>query len=153
MKMPEHSRVLYVENDEDSYLMVSILLEFSNIEVIAAKTVADAWQTIVTESFDLYLLDSRLPDGSGLDLCRRLREYAPHTPILIYSANAFESDKQKGLEAGATAYLTKPYINDLTETIRLAISFSQKPAAVSFGRPVRELQNRDLLPASHLQPG
>lgn len=128
MKNPEHYRVLYAEDNEDACFIVTIMLEFDDIEVITAKTVAKAWQLAQSEYFDLYLLDSRFPDGNGLDLCRNLREFAPHTPILIYSGNAYEADKQKGLAAGANDYLTKPYMGDLAVTIRQNIEQTKKTA-------------------------
>lgn len=128
MKNPEHFCVLYAEDNEDACLMIKITLEFANIKVTAAKTVAEAWRLAQSEYFDLYLLDSRFPDGDGLDLCRSLREYAPHTPILIYSGNAYEADKQKGLAAGANDYLTKPYMADIAVTIRQNIEQNKKTA-------------------------
>ncbi len=56
----------------------------------------------------MYLLDSRFPEGSGLDLCRQLHEFNPQIPIVFYSGNAYEADKAKGFAAGADAYLVKP---------------------------------------------
>ncbi len=126
MKKTEHSRVLYAEDNTDACLMVSILLGFSNIDVITAMTVAEAWRLSQCEQFDLYLLDVKFPDGCGLELCRKLRDYDLHTPILFYSGSAFDTDKQKGLAAGANAYLTKPYIDDLADTIMRAIRLSKK---------------------------
>ena len=61
-------------------------------------------------SYDLYLLDSWLPDGSGLDLCRKIREFDERTPILFYSAAA-EIDRELALSNGAQGYLTKPTLN------------------------------------------
>ncbi len=91
-------------------------------------TIARAWQLAQSEHFDLYLLDARFPDGNGFDLCRRLREFAPHTPILFYSGNAYEADKKNGLAAGANDYLTKPYLADLSVTILQTIEQTKKPA-------------------------
>ncbi len=143
MNMPKHPRVLYVENNEDAFYMVKVLLGMSNIDVIVAKTLAEAWQFAKSEHFDLYMLDSRLPDGSGFDLCRDLRQFAPYTPILFYSASAFETDKQMGLNAGANAYLTKPYIHDLVETVLLSIKLSKKPIANSYHDSLLETNKRD----------
>jgi len=126
MKTPEHFRVLYADDNEDSCLMISILLGFSDIKTITAGTVAEAWQLSQTEHFDLYLLDVVFPGGNGLELCRKLRRYDRHTPILLYSGNAFETDRQKGLAAGANAYLVKPYIDNLAETIMMAIRLSKR---------------------------
>ncbi len=121
MKIPDSTRVLYAEDNEDACCMVKMLLGFSNIEVVTAKTVADAWQLAKSEYFDLYLLDSYFPDGSGLDLCRKLREYAPQTPILVYSANAYKTDVQNAIASGANGYLIKPYFEDLAVSVEETI--------------------------------
>lgn len=114
-------RVLYAEDHKDSRDLVVITCQMSGIEVVTAETIVEAWQLAQSETFDLYLLDSRFPDGSGLELCRRLREYAPNAPILIYSGNAFETDKQNGIAAGATDYLTKPYMGNIAAAIKQII--------------------------------
>lgn len=126
MKPPNHYRVLYAEDNEDSRRMVSLMCQFADIEVVTAQTVAEAWRAAQATRFDLYLLDLRFSDGDGLELCRRLRERAPRTPILIFSGCAFETDKEKGLAAGASAYLTKPYLGDLAVTIRQNIELAKK---------------------------
>ncbi len=124
MKVSTCLRVLYAENDDDELFMIRTLFEFSNIEVLPAKTVADTLNLANSEHFDLYLLDTRFPDGHGLELCRQLRERSPQTPIVFYSGDAFKTDKQKGMEAGASAYLTKPSIDDLTVTINYLIKLN-----------------------------
>jgi DNA-binding response OmpR family regulator len=60
------------------------------------------------ERFDLYLLDDSYPDGSSIELCKKLRALDPQTPILFFSSACFEKDIREGMEAGAQAYLTKP---------------------------------------------
>lgn len=126
MNFPNRHRILYAEDNEDSLAMVTIMCGFSGIDVVTSNTVAEAWQMARLEQFDLYLLDLRFSDGDGLTLCRRLRRHSPHTPILIYSGNAFETDKINGLAAGATDYLTKPYMGDLTKVIRENIERTQR---------------------------
>jgi len=126
MKKTEHSRVLYADDNDDACLMVSILLGFSDIETITANTVAEAWRLSQCEHFDLYLLDVKFPVGCGLELCRKLRDFASDTPIIFYSGKAFDTDKQKGLAAGANAYLTKPYIDNLSDRIIQAIRLSKR---------------------------
>jgi DNA-binding response OmpR family regulator len=121
MKSHNRYRILYAEDNADSLDLVTMICDLSNIEVIPSETVAEAWRVAQSEQFDLYLLDSRFSDGNGLELCRRLRSFAPHTPILIYSGNAYETDKKKGLEAGANDYLTKPFMGNLAETILQSI--------------------------------
>ncbi len=75
-------RVLCVDDDEDSRVMLTTLLRVALIEAKAVGTAAQALSLIQTERFDLYLLDSRLPDLNGFELCRRMRAFDLHTPIL-----------------------------------------------------------------------
>jgi len=65
----------------------------------------------------LILLDNRLPDGTGVELCRRIREFDLVTPIIFISASAFLTDRVAGLGAGANAYLAKPV--EIAELMRL----------------------------------
>lgn len=117
MKELKRIRILYAENDEDAGFMLSTLLGFADIDVSLARSVKKAFEDAQTEYFDAYLLESRFSDGSGLELCRRLHEFAPQTPIVFYSADAYKTDKQEGLAAGAKAYLVKPEINTVVPTI------------------------------------
>jgi DNA-binding response OmpR family regulator len=111
-------RVLCVDDDEDSRVMLTTLLKLVLIEAKAVGTGAQALSSIQAESFDLYMLDSRLPDVDGFELCRRLRAIDRSTPILFFSGAAFEADKKKGLEAGANAYVIKPDLDGLVSSIR-----------------------------------
>ena len=95
--------VLCVEDDEDSREMLSLLLKHWRIETKTVGTATQALSMIQAERFDLYLLDTQLPDLDGFELCRRMRSLDPQTPILFFSGDAYESDKQKGIEAGASA--------------------------------------------------
>jgi DNA-binding response OmpR family regulator len=85
------------------------------------------------ERFDLYLLDSWLPDGSGLDLCRRIRKFDPVTPIFFYSAAAYEADKNMALSAGAQAYLIKPsQTSELCDLVSSLIDKANQKASMGF---------------------
>lgn len=130
MNPPNHYRILYVEDNEDSCQMVSLMCQFADIEVVTAQTIAEAWRAAQATHFDLYLLDIRFPGGDGLELCRRLRKHDARTPILIYSGCALETDKEKGLAAGASGYLTKPYLGDLAAAIRENIELQKKSSRV-----------------------
>ena len=83
--------------------LVSLLPSCSNrraIEVVTGSTIESGVALAGSQKFDLYLLDSWLPDGSGLDLCRQIREFDKATPIIFYSAAAYESDRDAGIELG-----------------------------------------------------
>jgi len=103
-----HCHILFVEDHLDTQEIVSMFLQIEGYQVTSAHTAAEALRLARAQAFDLYLLDSRLPDESGVALCKRLRESDPHTPIIFYSANAYETHKQQAMAAGAQGYLTKP---------------------------------------------
>ena len=121
-------RVLCVDDDEDSRVMLTTLLKLALIDAKAVGTGAEALSSIQAEPFDLYMLDSRLPDVDGFELCRRMRAIDRNTPILFFSGAAFEADKKKGIEAGANAYVIKPDLDGLVSSIRQFAS-SQRPTA------------------------
>jgi DNA-binding response OmpR family regulator len=121
--------VLCVEDDEDSREMLSLLLKHWRIETKAVGTATQALSMIQAERFDLYLLDTQLPDLDGFELCRRMRILDPQTPILFFSGAAYESDRQKGIEAGANAYVTKPDIEGVLGCIKQFVSPPQSAAA------------------------
>jgi DNA-binding response OmpR family regulator len=110
-------RVLYVDNNPDCCAMLRTCLEFSKIETQFANSAAQALSAMQTQRFDMYLLEAWLPGINGFELCRRMREADPDTPILFFSSAAYEADKVRGLEAGANAYVSKPQIEDLLGSI------------------------------------
>ena len=102
------NRILYIEDHEDTRDLVKLILENQNYDVATTATIGDGLSLAKSKPFDLFLLDSHLPDGTGLDFCRELRGFDRRTPILFYSAAAYEVDKQSALDGGAQGYLTKP---------------------------------------------
>jgi len=122
-------RVLCVDDDEDSRVMLTMLLRHELIEAKAVGTAVQAMSSIQTEHFDLYLLDSRPPNLDGFALCRRIRDFDPETPILFFSGAAYEADKKRGIEAGANAYLIKPDLDGLLESIKQFVSHEESVTA------------------------
>lgn len=108
MRTTNTPRVLYIEDHEDTRELVTLVLEQRSYEVITGSSIESGVALACSQQFDLYLLDSWLPDGSGLDLCRQIREFDKVTPIVFYSAAAYEIDKKQALNSGAQAYLIKP---------------------------------------------
>ena len=84
------------------------MLESVGFKVISLPTMESGLKAASEQKFDLILLDLWLPDGSGMDLCKRIREFDPQTPVVFYTAVAFAGDKQAALDSGAQAYLIKP---------------------------------------------
>ena len=118
-------RILYVEDHEDTRELVVLLLNQQNYEVTTAESISSAIELALLNKYDLYLLDYWLPDGSGLELCRSIREFDARTPILFYSAAAYEVDRELALKSGAQGYLTKPTQNsELCDLVSLLIEGS-----------------------------
>ena len=101
-------RVLYIEDHDDTRELVTLVLEQRSYEVVTGSTIKSGVALAGSQDFDLYLLDSWLPDGSGLDLCKQIRQFDEDTPILFYSAAAYEIDRDQAIDSGAQAYLIKP---------------------------------------------
>jgi len=120
-------RVLLVEDEEMAKgLAVATLTEYT---LICARNFDEGLFAARRGYFDLYILDNWLPGKSGVELCRAIREFDPHTPILFYSAAAYAKDIQEGLLAGAQAYIVKPIIPDeLRRTVARLISVPPKTA-------------------------
>lgn len=129
MLMPVRKpRVLYIEDHEDTRELVTLLLNQRSYEVVTGNTIKSGIALAAGEEFDLYLLDSWLPDGSGLDLCQQIRKFDKTTPILFYSAAAYASDHDMALKCGAQAYLIKPsQPSDLCKLVSELIENSRRP--------------------------
>jgi len=96
--------------------------------VVTGSTIKSGVALAYSQEFDLYLLDSWLPDGSGLDLCRLIREFDKETPILFYSAAAYEIDRVEAIRSGAQAYLIKPsHPSELCSLVTSLIEGHRRP--------------------------
>lgn len=113
------NRILVVEDDPALARSLHIALEREGYTILAASTGGEALQLARSASPSLILLDLRLPDLSGYDVCRRLRSEGLRMPILMLTARDEEADKVVGLELGADDYVVKPYsLRELISRIR-----------------------------------
>ena len=110
-------RILCVDDHEDSSAMLKILLTDSDYEVHVANTFAEALNLAVSRQFDLYVLDKRLPDGSGMELCRRLNELTPNVPCIFYTGDTYELNRREAMAAGVDVYVQKPDIEALIKAV------------------------------------
>src|SRR5215510_6330830 len=117
-------RILYVDDNEDSAEMFKLILSGPDFEVEIALSIAEAIERAKSESFDLYVLDKRLPDGSGLELCTRLNALTPGVPCIFYTGDAYETHRQEAVAAGASAsaFVPKPDIERLIETVHQVLA-------------------------------
>ena len=97
--------------------MMRLLLGEYGYEPVIAASMSDALERARSGGLALCVLDHWITEGNGIELCRQIRAFDAHTPIMFYSGAGYESDIQKGLAAGAQAYLVKPDFDSLKPTI------------------------------------
>jgi len=117
MSLHGRHRLLCVDSNADSFEMLSTLLKYSMIDSESASNAAQALSMSQVEPFDVYLLEAWLPDVDGFELCRQLRTSDPDTPIVFFSAAAYDADKRKAFQAGASEYVSKPDIDALLQSL------------------------------------
>ena len=110
-------RVLIIDDHEDTSEMLKLLLGQEDYEVKVALTIEEALRLATSEEFDLYVLDKRLPDGCGLELCAKLNEITPKVPCIVYSGDAYDIHRVEAMAAGADAYVAKPDIEGLIDKV------------------------------------
>src|SRR5262245_46732137 len=115
-------RVLCVDDHRDTSEMLQMLLSEEDYEVHVAATVQEACQMAEEHEYDLYVLDKRLPDGSGLELCETLMEISPHVPCIFYTGDAYEMHRREAFEAGAAAFVAKPDVEGLINAVHRLLS-------------------------------
>jgi two-component system KDP operon response regulator KdpE len=126
--------VLVVEDEPSVRRFLRAALTSHRYRVLEAGSVREAEQLAPGHNPDVYLLDLGLPDGDGIDLARRLRDWT-RAPIIVLSARGREEDKVKALDAGADDYLTKPFgVDELLARLRVAL----RHAHAGPGEPVFE---------------
>ena len=117
-------QILCAEGHEDTRELVVVYLGLAGYQVTpVGNTIAECIEMAASRSFHLYLIGDLFLDGSGFDLAQQIRSFDRHTPLIFHSARAYPEDIERGLKAGAQAYITKP--SDpahLVETIRLLIN-------------------------------
>lgn len=110
-------RILCVDDDEDTRDMMRVLLDDYGYEAVIAASVSDALESARSGGLALCILDHWLTESNGIELCQQIRAFDSHTPIMFYSGAGYGADIQKGLGAGAQAYLIKPDFERLRPTI------------------------------------
>jgi two-component system, OmpR family, catabolic regulation response regulator CreB len=124
-QMTGMARVLLVEDEPAIADTLIYALETECFDVTHALTGSDALAAVAREPFDFAILDIGLPDMTGLDVCRRLREISP-VPVLFLTARDGELDRILGLELGGDDYVTKPFSpREIVARVRAILRRSQ----------------------------
>ena len=130
--MADGARVLVVDDERQILRALKVILREAGYDVIEAATMEEALDRAAVRPPDAAIVDLMLPDGSGIELCRRLREWTT-MPILVLSAVGEEDAKVEALEAGADDYVTKPFgprelVARLGAALRRAVETPGEPA-------------------------
>lgn len=104
-------RILIAEDEPDIRELIRLALQFNGYEVISASDGVEAVELASNNSFDLIMLDVRMPRLTGYEACRQLRKMdsTKEVPIIFLSAKGQEAEVDEGLEAGADRYILKPF--------------------------------------------
>ena len=137
-------KLLIVEDEPDIRSTLEYNLHRDNFQTESVGNLLDAEKILSTTNISLILLDLMLPDGSGLDLCRKLKadQSTNSIPIIILTAKDDEVDKVVGFELGADDYVTKPFsVRELILRIKAILKRKvQKPEVTEVEREFGELR-------------
>jgi len=101
--------ILVVDDDPEIRKLLGRYLDQQGLRVSLAADRRELDDKLATQQIDLIVLDVMLPDASGLDICRQLRDRRPHVPVILLTALKEDVDRIIGLEIGADDYLGKPF--------------------------------------------
>ncbi|MCP5158575.1 MAG: two-component system response regulator CreB [Gammaproteobacteria bacterium] len=135
------ARILLIEDEPSIAEVVEFALTSEGFQVTWRTLAREAEAEWATTSFDLLILDLGLPDGSGLELLKRLRRHS-EVPVLILSARNAELDRVLGLELGADDYVSKPFSpRELAARVKAILKRTAHhppiPAAIGSDPPIR----------------
>jgi DNA-binding response OmpR family regulator len=135
------TKILIVEDEPHMRMGLKDNLEFEGYEVDYAEDGELATSKILSNQYNLILLDVMLPKASGFDVCKRIRKEGIKTPVILVTAKGEEIDKVLGLELGADDYVTKPFsLRELLARIKAVlrraevISEEKKDAIIKIGK-------------------
>ena len=100
-------RILVAEDNDSNYMLMTYILK-SHYEIFRAKNGVEAVEKAKAEAPDLILMDIKMPLMDGLEATRHIKAEVPDIPIIALTANAFDEDVQRSLQAGLNAHLSKP---------------------------------------------
>jgi two-component system KDP operon response regulator KdpE len=105
---PAGRRILACDDELKILRALKLVLRPAGFDVVTAASIEEALDVVAVTPVEAAIIDLVLPDGNGVDLCRRLREWSA-MPIIVLSAVGEEQEKVRALDAGADDYVTKPF--------------------------------------------
>jgi two-component system, OmpR family, alkaline phosphatase synthesis response regulator PhoP len=134
--------ILLVEDDEQITALLQLHLNSSAHSVTSCGKGREALKKLEENNYDLIILDITLPDISGLQICKQLRDQQNITPIIMLTSRSDESDKVLAMEMGADDYITKPFgVLELIARTKALLRRTALPETESTDRPVIEYKS------------
>ena len=119
-----NGRILFVDDHEDMHTLLGALLGSSGHQLVSVNNPLSALVLARNQGFDLFILDGLFTDGTGIELCKRIREFDSSTPVVFFSGDSKESTRHESMNAGAQAYIAKPDISGLHSTVNALLNVS-----------------------------
>ncbi len=139
-------RVLVCDDEPQIVRALKVVLRDADFDVLPAETAEEALDLAATTPPDAAIIDLVLPDGDGIEVCRRLREWT-EAPIIVLSAVGDEEEKVRALEAGADDYVVKPFgARELVARVQAAL----RRAREGGGEPVVAVDGLEVDLAAHM---
>lgn len=125
------AKILIVEDDAAIVDALSYTLEMEGFQTITAGSVTEGLPCLGRKDIDLYLLDVMLPDGTGYDICRKIKTYH-NAPVIFLTACDEEANAVMGLDMGADDYIVKPFrVRELVSRIHSVLRRYKQSDSVS----------------------
>jgi DNA-binding response OmpR family regulator len=132
------TKVLLVEDDTQISKSLSMSLSYSGFDVTTAESLAEAWAKFAERRYDILLLDVNLPDGTGIEICQKLRADGETVPILFLSARTDEETVVQSMNIGGDDYIRKPFgTEELKVRMNKIIKRSDHPKNVLEAGPLK----------------
>lgn len=142
-------KILLVEDDPEITELLTLHFDTDLYKLTSSNNGKDALEKISNNDFDLLILDINIPGTNGLEICKKVRKDSSHTPLMMLTCRAEESDKVLALELGADDYVTKPFgILELMARVRALLRRTdQNP--LNGDEQIKEIVYKDLHIDSH----
>jgi DNA-binding response OmpR family regulator len=135
------AKILIVEDELKMQAGLKDNLEFENYDVKAVGNGKDGLQELLTNSYDLVVLDVMLPQMSGFDVLKKARVQNITTPVIMLTAKGEEVDKVLGLELGADDYVTKPFsLRELIARVKAVLRRNEGRVSSSSGMKLGDVE-------------
>jgi len=115
----ENKKILVVEDDDINYIYLAQIFKLTKGDFFRARTGKEALEMAKSRGYDVILMDIQLPDISGKEVTKQIREYDTETPIIAQTASRTPDETDEAIEAGCSEVLVKPFtIDDFSKVIQ-----------------------------------